>query len=50
MEFEIKKPIITDIENKIEERNKGFLNFFIVKNVPDAAMPNKAIETTIKAK
>ena len=48
--FVIKKPIITDKENKIEERNKGFFSFFIVKNVPEAAMPNKAIETTIKAK
>ena len=42
--------MITDKENKIEDKNKGFFNFFIVKNVPEAAIPNKAIETTIKAK
>lgn len=41
---------MTDRENKIEERNNGFFNFFIVKNVPEAAMPNSAIETTMKAK
>lgn len=48
--FVIKKLIKTEIENNIDDRNKGFFNLFIVKKAPEAAMPNKAILTTIKAK
>ena len=45
-----KKPVKTDIENNIEEKNNGFFNFLIAKKVPEAAMPNNAMLTTIKAK
>ena len=38
------------IENKMEEMNKGFLSFLINKKVPAAAIPNKAMLTTRKAK
>ena len=37
-------------ENKIDDKNKGFFNFLIVKKVPEAAIPNNAMLTTIKAK
>jgi len=48
----MKKLITADSENSNEELNKMFLFsiFFIDKNVPEAAIPNKAIETTINAK
>lgn len=43
---------MVDNEKRIEELNNMFLDliFFIDKNVPEAAMPNNAIETTINAK
>ena len=48
--FATKKPIRVEKENNIEEINNGFFVFFIVKKVPDAAMPNKAMLTIINAK
>ena len=50
MLFVIKKPIKTDKENNIDEINNGSFNFLIVKKVPEAAIPNNAILTTINAK
>ena len=48
----MKKPAIAVRENRIDDKNKTslFFIFLIDKNVPDAAMPNKAMLTTIKAK
>ena len=48
--FAIKNPIKTDKENDIDEINNGFFNLLIVKKVPEAAMPNKAMLTTMNAK
>ena len=48
--FVIRNPIIVEMENKTEDKDKGFLSFFIAKKVPEAAMPNNAMLTTIKAK
>ena len=50
MLFVMKKPIKTDKENNIDEKNKGLFIFFIAKKVPEAAIPNNAILTTINAK
>ena len=48
--FVTKKPIIVEIEKKIEDKNNGFFSFFIVKNVPEAAIPNNEMLTIINAK
>ena len=48
--FTTKKLIKTEIENNIDDKNNGFFNFFIVKKVPEAAMPNNAILTIINPK
>ena len=42
--------MIVEIENNIDERNKGFFSFLMNRNVPAAAMPNKAMLTIRKAK
>ena len=42
--------MIKDIENKIDDMNKGFFNFFTQKKVAAAAIPNIDIETIRKAK
>ena len=46
----MKKPTKTDKENNTDEKNKGLFIFFIAKKVPEAAIPNNAILTTMNAK